>query len=101
GKEFTLENTREEMVAYATEIGYPVVLKPSEGSFGRGVISNITSEGELTYSLDYLWNELKKEKVIMEKYIPGKDYRLYVVGDEVVGAILRVPPNIIGDGINS
>src|SRR5699024_7010840 len=31
----------------------------------------------------------------------GNDYRLYVVGDQVVGAILRIPPNIIGDGVNT
>src|SRR5699024_6612833 len=69
GKEFTQEDSREEILAYAIDIGYPVVLKPTEGSFGRGVISNISSEGELIYSLDYLLGELNKEKVILEKYI--------------------------------
>src|SRR5699024_10873161 len=38
------------------------------------------------------------EDIIVEQYIDGHDYRVYVIENEVVGAILRVPPNIIGDG---
>src|SRR5699024_1159343 len=51
--------------------------------------------------LEYLRNELEENEIIVEKYIPGNDYRLYIVGADVVGAIWRVPPNIVGDGINS
>lgn len=101
GKQFTEVDEESEIISYAATLGYPVVIKPTDGSFGRGVIANISSEGELQYSLDYLRNELKEDKIIVEKHIPGRDYRLYVVGDEVVGAILRIPPNVVGDGINS
>lgn len=101
GKQFSREQTVEDMLQYANEIGYPVVIKPTDGSFGRGVLSDIQTEGELTHSIDYLRTELNPEQIIVERYVPGKDYRLYVIGDEVVGAILRVPPNVVGDGINS
>src|SRR5690625_2742348 len=101
GKEFTREDRAETIIEYASHLGYPVVIKPTDGSFGRGVMSNITSEGELRYSLDFLRNEMEEDHIIVEKHIPGNDYRLYVVGDVVVGAIHRVPPNVIGDGINS
>ena len=101
GRQFERETDIKEMMTYAGEIGYPVVVKPSDGSFGRGVLSDIRTEGELEHSLDYLKTEYNPELIIIEKYISGKDYRLYVVDHEVVGAIWRVPPNVIGDGINS
>src|SRR5690625_3978666 len=99
GKSFTSSDEKKEIIAYATELGYPVVVKPSDGSFGRGVMTNITSETELVYAIDYLFEEMVEEEIIVEKFISGKDYRLYVVGDQVVGAIWRTPPNVVGDGI--
>lgn len=101
GKEFDENDTKESIIDFASKLGFPVVVKPTDGSFGRGVISNITSPGELDYSIDYVRDELNIKKIIVEQYIPGKDYRLYVVGDQVVGAIHRIPPNITGNGENT
>ncbi|MBT2599385.1 acylphosphatase [Oceanobacillus sp. ISL-74] len=101
GRQFTKEKTNQEIIEFAGQIGYPIVIKPTDGSFGRGVISNISSSGELAYSLDYLRNELGYEDIILEQFIPGNDYRLYVVGNKVVAAMHRMPPNVIGDGVNT
>src|SRR5699024_9854372 len=101
GREFTEEATEEDIIAYANELGYPIVIKPTDGSFGRGVMSNLTSDEECKYAFDYIREELEEKNIIVEKYIDGNDYRIYVVEDEVVGAILRIPPNITGDGVNS
>ncbi|MBP2076165.1 acylphosphatase [Oceanobacillus polygoni] len=101
GKQFTEESSNEEIVDYTSHLGFPVVLKPTDGSFGRGVISNITSSGEFEHSLEYVRSNLGYQDVIVEQYIPGKEYRMYVVGDEVVGAMNRIPPNVTGDGVNS
>lgn len=101
GKQFSQQDSIEEMVQYANDIGFPIVIKPTDGSFGRGVMSDIRTDGELEHSIDYLRKELNPEQIIVENHVAGKDYRLYVVGDKVVGAILRVAPHVIGDGINS
>ncbi|TXL66679.1 ATP-grasp domain-containing protein [Cerasibacillus terrae] len=101
GKHFTGNIDNEDILQYANTLGYPLVIKPIDGSFGKGVVANITSEGELMHSLDYVRQELGYQDIIVEQYIPGDDLRLYVVEDKVVGAIKRIPPNIIGDGINS
>lgn len=101
GRQFMRKDDEETVIEYAETLGYPVVIKPKDGSFGRGVMSDIKSEEELKYSLQYLREQLEEDQIIVEKYIPGNDYRLYVVDDKVVGAILRVPPNVVGDGINS
>jgi glutamate--cysteine ligase len=39
--------------------------------------------------------------VLIETFIPGKEYRFLVVGDEVLGVLHRVPANVIGDGIST
>lgn len=101
GREFTEDATEAEIISYAKELGYPIVIKPTDGSFGRGVMSDLTSDEECKHALDYVRNELQERNIIVEKHIDGNDYRLYVVDDQVVGAILRIPPNVTGDGINS
>jgi len=101
GRQFTKKDSKQKILQFASSIGFPVVIKPTDGSFGRGVFSDITTEEGILHALDYLWNELGEESIIVEKHISGNDYRLYVVGDQVVGAILRIPPNIIGDGVNT
>ncbi|WP_042143745.1 acylphosphatase [Paucisalibacillus sp. EB02] len=101
GRRFTETEANEEIIKYANALGYPVVLKPTDGSFGKGVIANITSSGELEYSLEYVRSDLNFRDVILERFVTGDDYRIYVVDDQVVGAIKRIPPNVTGDGVNT
>src|SRR5690625_698195 len=51
GKGFDV-NKVDEMVKYAANIGYPVVAKPTLGSLGKGVTTNIQSEKELIKAID-------------------------------------------------
>src|SRR5699024_7525208 len=44
--------------------------------------------------------EAKEQSFNIEQHVYGKDYRLYVVDGQVVGAILRLPANVVGDGSN-
>ncbi|GIO23429.1 acylphosphatase [Oceanobacillus sp. J11TS1] len=101
GKRFYGEELNEAIIQYASKVGYPVVIKPADGSFGRGVISNIKSRKELLDAINYVRDDLKYRDVILEEYIPGDEFRLYVVGDKVVGAIQRIPAHIVGDGKHS
>ena len=98
GRGFGPEEGTEEIVAYVKQLGFPVVIKPIDGSFGRGVWTNIKTEEECRRVIAELRQKIGTEKLLVEKYVDGKDYRLYVVENEVVGAILRVPPNVTGDG---
>lgn len=101
GKQFHLDSSYEEVRKYVSYLGFPVVIKPVDGSFGRGVFTNIQTKEELEYALVYLHKELKYKDVIVERYVAGDEYRIYVVGDKVVGAINRIPANVVGDGINT
>ncbi|MBR7554756.1 acylphosphatase [Allobacillus sp. GCM10007491] len=98
GKSFPKDTAKEEMVEYATQLGFPIVIKPKDGSLGKGVFTYILSEGELDYSINELKEQFPHEDIIIEKHIDGDDLRLYVVDEQVVGAIKRLPPNVTGDG---
>lgn len=100
GKEFKVTD-EEKLINYAEGIGFPVVIKPVTGSMGRGVFVNIQSADEFKEVLAHYKSELKYRKCIVEKHYNGKEYRVYVVGDEAVSAIHRVPANVVGDGEKS
>lgn len=85
--------------AFATRIGYPVVVKPAMGVRGIGVVANIADEQELQRAFDHLvQSRLGRDEFIVEKHLTGRDYRIVVVGDEVIAAILREPASVEGDG---
>lgn len=98
GKLFDKNTPNEEIVSYANSLGYPLVIKPSDGTGGRGVIANIKNESEFKNALSYVRVDLKYPEVIVEKFFEGTDHRLYVVDNKVVGAIIRIPANVVGDG---
>lgn len=92
-----------EIIMFAEKIGYPVVIKPKSGSMGKGVYVNIKSKDQLEEALNEFRSieKNKNKEVIIEKYYPGTEYRVYVVGEKVVGATKRIPANVIGDGIHT
>src|SRR5690625_2803426 len=101
GKAFNKNVTDDEIVKYASAKGFPLVIKPVAGVGGKGVIAGIESEKELQKSLKYVRHELGYHKIIVEEYFEGEDYRVFVVGDEVVAITKRIPANIIGDGVST
>src|SRR5690625_4839779 len=101
GRQFNENESNDAIRQYVTSLGFPVVLKPTDGSFGRGVVTNIKNKQDLEFALNYVRSELNIKNVIAEQYIPGEEYRIYVVGNQVVGAINRIPANIVGDGVSS
>lgn len=101
GFHIDLEMSLSKIFNEAEKLGYPLVVKPQQGSFGRGVHVDITSPDVLNEVLTPLLAEPKRTPLIVEKYIQAKDYRLYVVDGEVVAAIERIKPHVIGDGKQS
>jgi len=101
GKRFEPHYSDDEIVRYAKLIGYPLVLKPTDGHFGIGVFSNIRDEKTLIRYLTYVRQDLKFGDIIIEERIEGDDLRVFVVGDEVVAATIRLPANITGNGKDS
>lgn len=82
-------------------MSYPMVLKPNTGSMGRGVFAGIETFEELRSAYNYLSKERKEKQLIIEEFHRGEDYRLLVVGTQVVGAVKRIPAFVVGDGKSS
>ena len=77
-------------------LGYPVVVKPHDGHHGKGVTTNISNEESLKEA--FARAKVMSDKVIIEQYLTGSDYRMLVVGGKFVAAAKRMPAAIIGDG---
>jgi [lysine-biosynthesis-protein LysW]--L-2-aminoadipate ligase len=86
--------TYDQVRSAAAEFGWPVVVKPVSGSWGRGV-TRLSGEGELeawTGGRESADAAGKLFPVLVQEYVdkPGHDLRVVVVGAEPVVAIRRV-----------
>ncbi|MEG0719494.1 MAG: cyanophycin synthetase, partial [Comamonas sp.] len=86
----------EDAWAIAEEVGLPVVVKPQDGNQGKGVTVNITSREQLEKA--YATSMEFGTVVMVERFLPGHDFRLLVVGNHLVAAARRDPPQVLGDG---
>ena len=80
-------------------LGGRVVVKPLDGNQGKGVTVNIATREQL--ELAYQAARDISSKVLVERFIPGNDFRLLVVGNRLVAAARRDPPSVTGDGIHT
>lgn len=101
GKVFTKEATIEEMINYSSEIGFPLVAKPTDGSGGRGVFANIKNEKQLEKAVYIIRNKFGYTDIIIQQLIVGDEIRVYVLEDRVLSAVNRLPANVIGDGVHT
>lgn len=98
GKTFNITATTEEILQYAQSLHYPLVVKPTDGLGGRGVVSNIKNETDLKKAISFVRDHLKFKNIIVQQFIKGDEIRIYVLNGKIIGAVNRVPANIIGDG---
>ena len=80
----------------AQKIGGAIVLKPKDGNQGKGVVANIQTEQEVRAGFEV--TQAFGRKTIVERYLPGADYRLLVVGNRLSAAARREPAQVVGDG---
>ncbi|MFZ6026873.1 MAG: lysine biosynthesis protein LysX [Chloroflexota bacterium] len=90
--ELRMAFTSESAVQAIEEMGYPVVLKPVIGSWGR-MISKINDRDAAEAILEHreVLGNYQHNIFYIQEYIkkPGRDIRAFVVGDETIAAIYR------------
>jgi cyanophycin synthetase len=86
----------EEAWEAAEDIGLPIVVKPTDGNHGRGVSTNLTTREEVEAAYAVAIEE--GSEVIVERFIPGHEHRLLVVGKRVVAAARGEIAGVVGDG---
>lgn len=84
--------TEESALAAIEDLGYPVVLKPAVGSWGR-LLSKINDRDAAETVLEHktVLGSYHHSIFFIQKYVPkqGRDIRAFVVGDECIAAIYR------------
>lgn len=98
GKRFTYKDSNEEIINASRGLGFPLVVKPTKGSLGKGVVINILNGKELLNALSYVRETLNMSDVIVEEYILGEEFRVYVIKNKVAGVYKRIPANVVGNG---
>jgi len=78
--------------------GKAVVIKPNQTNFGLGITILKENKDDETYrrAIDIAFEH--DNTILIEEFIAGKEFRIFVIGDEVVGILHRVPANVTGDG---
>lgn len=89
------------------EMGYPVVLKPAVGSWGRllskvndreaaeAILEHKSVLGSYHHSIFYIQKYVEKARIENGERLPGRDIRSFVVGDKCIAAIYRTSPHWI------
>ena len=88
----TIERAKE----FARKFGYPVVLKPENGSQGRGIYANIGDEAELVRCFEKA--SQSGDVLLLEKHVAGDHYRVNYMGDTLMMALRRRAAEVTGDG---
>ncbi|NLM03984.1 MAG: cyanophycin synthetase [Clostridiales bacterium] len=92
-------STYDEVMKAVKKLGFPVVIKPYNGNQGRGVSLNLQSFHEVRNA--YNIARQYSDKILVEEYISGKNYRITVINQKVIAVAERIAAHVIGDGINN
>ena len=77
------------------------VIKPKSTNYGLGItiFKGETSITDFNAGLAMAFAE--DDEIIIEEFLPGTEYRFFVIDHQVKAVLLRIPANVIGDGERS
>lgn len=79
-----------------------VVIKPKSTNYGLGITifqQGVKNREDFAKAIEIAFREDKE--VMVEDYLVGTEYRFFVLGDETLAVLLRVPANVVGDGVQT
>ncbi len=89
-------DSADDAVAAAEDIGYPVVVKPTDGNHGRGVFIDLVTPEAVRKAYPIAAEE--GSSVLVERAIQGIEHRLLIVGGKLVAANRSDLITVSGDG---
>ncbi len=90
-----VENAEDAWTA-AEELGGPVVVKPQYGNQGRGVATDLRTKEQVLAAFAAASEE--SASIMVERFAPGADHRVLIVGGKMIAASRREPAQVVGDG---
>lgn len=94
-KSYTKKQARREL----DMLTYPIILKDACGSNSVGIFPGIKNVTEAVRVLDHELPQYRS--MIAQEMVFGKEYRVLVLGEKVIGALEMIPPYAVGDGVSS
>ncbi|MFS0950572.1 bifunctional glutamate--cysteine ligase GshA/glutathione synthetase GshB [Enterococcus thailandicus] len=96
GAEFT--SMAEAKRAYSRFAKEAFVIKPKSTNYGLGItiFKEGASEEDYHKGLEIAFRE--DTSVLVEEFLPGTEYRFFVIDGQVQAILLRIPANVIGNG---
>ncbi len=83
----------------ALDIGVPVVVKPDNANHARGVSLDLQTQAEVEAAFPIA--EAEGSGVMVERFVPGEEHRLLVVGGRLIAASRGENIHIVGDGVST
>jgi len=96
-----IQTVEEAMQHMASFLGKAIVVKPKSTNFGKGVIIIKECGNEQEFREAVVQALSFDTSILIEEYIPGKEYRFLVIGSKVAAILHRVPANVTGDGLHT
>lgn len=94
-KSFCLDDAEKQL----SELKYPIILKDAQGSNSRGVFPLI---GNVKDAAILLEEELPHYRsMIAQEMVFGKEYRILILDEKIIGALEMIPPYAVGDGVST
>jgi cyanophycin synthetase len=93
----TLVATLDAAQRLAVELGWPVVVKPSNQDQGTAVVPGIKDDAELQKAFEAA-AVFSPGAVLLEKHVDGDDHRMLVVGGRLLMATKRIAGGVTGNG---
>lgn len=83
----------------ARRVGWPVVVKPSSSSGGRGVTVGVDSEDAFREA----WQRASRSdrKIVIERQQAGTEARFLTVSGRCMAVAGRIPAHVVGDGTST
>ncbi|MGC8775705.1 MAG: hypothetical protein ACP5QN_00070 [Minisyncoccia bacterium] len=81
---------------YGKKLGWPLVVKPKNGTFARHITSNILNDLDLKKGINKALEYAPS--FLIEEYIPGFVFRATVIDFEKVFCVKQIPANVCGNG---
>lgn len=91
-------NTQKAAITAANELGWPVVVKPSNCDRGEGVTVGINNNEQLSSAFDVARKFSKRRPILVEQEVAGVCHRLFITDGDLLYAIKRRPLSVIGNG---
>nr|WP_229423191.1 cyanophycin synthetase [Telluria aromaticivorans] len=91
--------TVEDAQRVAARMRAPVTIKPLDGNQGKGVTVDVRDPEGVARAFEFA--RQYGRRIIVERFVEGRDYRVLVANGQVAAASCRRPAHVVGDGVST